>query len=214
MRRWQRSTWVLVVATAVIVAGFSTVITSIFRDQSIVGDFVRVPVGCEGIMTVDVDTTVYAYVETRGRIDDIGDCSNDDRSYDISGRPAPSFAVRSADEDSEFAAPFVAPAGSGVSYDVPDYSGRAVASFTMEAGRRYAIVVESDDLADVMAFGRRVVPVESPVAITGAVVVMIGVTMLIVGVVASSIGRRRRRRGPWAPPRLADRAGATGDVER
>ncbi len=214
MRRWQRSTWVLVVAIAVIVAGFATVITSIFRDQSIVGDFVRVPVGCEGIMTVDVDTTVYAYVETRGRIDDIGDCSNDDRSYDISGRPAPSFTVRSADEDSDDSAPFVVPAGSGVSYDVPDYSGRAVASFTMEAGRRYAIVVESDDLADVMAFGRRVVPVESPVAITGAVVVMIGVTMLIIGVVASSIGRRRRRRGPWAPPRLADRAGVTGDVER
>lgn len=214
MRCWRRSTWVLIVATVVIVAGFATVITSIFRDQSIVGDFVRVPVGCEGVMTVDVDTTVYAYVETRGRIDDIGDCSNDDRSYDISGRPAPSFTIRSADDDPDFAAPFVAPADSGVTYDLPDYSGRAVASFTMEAGRRYAVGVESQDVADVMAFGRRVVPVESPVAIAGAVAVMIGVTMLIIGIVATSVGRRRRRRGPWDPPQLADRAGATGGAER
>lgn len=214
MRRWRRATWVLVVAAIVTVAGFATVIASIFRDQSIVGDFVRVPVGCEGIMTVDVDTEVYAYVETRGRIADIGDCSNDDRSYDISGRPTPSFTVRSADGDPDFVAPFVAPAGSGVSYDLPDYSGRAFGSFTMEAGRQYAISVESDDLADVMAFGRRVVPVESPLAITGAVVAMIGVVMGIVGVVTTSIGRRRRRKGPWAPPSLADRAGATNDAGR
>ena len=210
MRRWRRSTWVLVVAAIVTVAGFATVIASIFRDQSIVSDFVRVPVGCEGIMTVDVDTTVYAYVETRGRIGDIGDCSNDDRSYDIDGRPTPSFTVRSADDDVDFAAPWVMPAGSGVSYDLPDYSGRAVSSFTMEAGRQYAISVESDDLADVVAFGRRVVPVESALAITGAVTVMIGVTVGIVGVVSTTIGRRRRRRGPWAPPTLADRAGSTG----
>lgn len=214
MRRWRRSTWVLVVAVIVTVAGFATVIASLFRDQSIVGDFVRVPVGCEGIMTVDVDTTVYAYIETRGRIADIGDCSNDDRSYDISGRPTPSFTVRSADDDPDFAAPFVVPAGSGVSYDLPDYSGRAVGSFTMEAGRRYAISVESQDLADVMAFGRRVAPVESPLAITGAVAVMVGVVAGIVGAVATSVGRRRRRRGPWAPPQLADRAGVTNDAER
>lgn len=210
MRRWRRSTWVLVVAAIVTVAGFATVIASIFRDQSIVSDFVRVPVGCEGIMTVDVDTTVYAYVETRGRIGDIGDCSNDDRSYDIDGRPTPSFTVRSADDTVDFAAPWVMPAGSGVSYDLPDYSGRAVSSFTMEAGRQYAISVESDDLADVVAFGRRVVPVESALAITGAVTVMIGVTVGIVGAVSTAIGRRRRRRGPWAPPTLADRAGSTG----
>ncbi|MGA1162553.1 MAG: hypothetical protein ACO3V4_05685 [Ilumatobacteraceae bacterium] len=214
MRRWRRSTWVLMVAALVTVVGFATVITSVFRDQSIVGDFVRVPVGCEGVMTVDTDTTVYAYVETRGRIGDIGDCSNDDRSYDISGRPTPTFVVRSADDAPDFEAPWVVPAGSGVTYDLPEYSGRAVGSFTMEAGRRYAISVASDDLADVLAFGRRVVPVESPMAITGAVMVMLGVVMGIIGVVATSMSRRRRRRGPRAPPRLADRASVTSGVER
>jgi hypothetical protein len=59
-----------------------------------------------------------------------------------------------------------------------------------------------------------VVPVESPMAITGAVMVRLGVVMGIIGVVATSMSRRRRRRGPWAPPRLADRASVTSGVER
>ena len=212
MRRWRRSTWVLVVAAIFTLAGFATVIVSIFRDQSVVADFVRVPAGCEVVVTSDVDTTMYVYNETRGRIGDIGECSNDDRSYDIAGRPLAATTIRWSDGDSDSAAPVVRPVFD-VSYDLPDFAGRAVSSFTMRAGRRYSIGVESDDLADVVAVGRRVDPLESSLAIAGASSVMAGVGLGIVAMVARAVGRRRRRRGPWAPPRLADRAGFTGGAE-
>lgn len=212
MRQWRRSTWALVVAVIVTVGGFVTVIVSIFRDQSVVADFVRVPAGCEVVVTSEVDTTVYLYNETKGHVGDIGDCSNDDRSYDISGRPLAVTTVRSPDGAPDLEAPFVVPVFD-VSYDLPDYAGRAVSSFTMQAGRQYAIGVESDDLADVVAVGRRVDPLESSLAIAGASSVMAGVGIGVVALVTRAVGRRRRRRGPWAPPQLADRAGFTGDAE-
>lgn len=212
MRRRRRSTWALIVAAVVTLAGFAVVIVSIFRDQSVVADFIRVPAGCEVVVTSEVETTVFVYSETRGRIGDIGDCSNDGRSYDIAGRPLAVVTVRSGDDDPSFADPSVWPVFD-VSYDLPDYAGRATASFTMKAGRRYAIGVESDDLADVVAVGRRVDPLESTLAIVGASSTMAGVGLGVVALVIRTVGRRRRRRGPWAPPRLADRAGFTSGAE-
>ena len=196
------ATWAWIVGAIVTAAGFGTVVASIFSDQSTVAEFARTPVGCVTTIEADESATLYIYVETRGRVDDIGNCTNDGRSYDV---PLESeITVTILDEAGATIDQF--PVGETVAYDLPDYAGRAMSLVTVENGERYDVVVESNGLGPVVAIGRRVVPVESGLAITGAVVVMVGGAVMVVALVLTVVGRRRRTRGPWAPPTLDDRA--------
>jgi hypothetical protein len=205
-RRWRlprrASTWTWIAGVVITAAGFGTVVASIFTDQSTVAEFARVPVGCVTTIEADESATLYVYVETRGRIDDIGDCSNDGRSYDVDFDSE--ITVNVSDESGRAVDQF--PIFEVVSYDLPDYSGRAIGSLTVEDGGRYDVSVESESLGPVVAIGRRVVPNESGLAITGAITVMVGGGVLLLALVMAVVSRRRRSRGPWAPPSLDDRA--------
>jgi hypothetical protein len=178
------------------------VIASIFADQSTVSGFARAPVGCVTTIEVDEPVMLYVYVETRGRVDDIGDCDNDDRSYEVEIESE--IAVNFVDEAGD-TIPQI-PIDEEVSYDLPDYAGRAIGRVVVENGERYDVVVESNGLGPVVAIGQRIVPVESGLAIAGAIVVMVGVVLLGVALVISAVSRRRRARGPWEPPTPDDRA--------
>lgn len=202
MRRWKRATWIAIIGSVITAAGFGTVLASIFSDQASVSDFARTPVGCVTTIEVDDTATLYVYVETRGRIDDIGDCSNDDRTYDIDGDAGVTVTVL----DDAGRAVDLQPLAEMVSYDLPDFAGRAIARVSLDRTARYDVVVESDNLGPVVAIGERVVPIESGLAIAGAITVMVGGTVLIVALVIALVSRRRRSRGPWAPPTLDDRA--------
>lgn len=196
------ATWTWIIGAVVIAGGFGTVIASIFSDQSTVAGFARAPVGCVTTFEADESATLYVYVETRGRVDDIGDCDNDDRSYDVELESEITVNIR--DEAGDLIDQF--PIVEQVSYELPDYSGRAIALVMVEDDERYDVVVESNGLGPVVAIGPRVVPVESGLAIAGAIVVMVGVVLLGVALVVGVVSRRRRARGPWAPPTLEDRA--------
>ncbi|MEN9804108.1 MAG: hypothetical protein RIS41_955 [Actinomycetota bacterium] len=205
-RRWRRprraSTWTWIVGVIVTAAGFGTVVASIFADQSTVADFARVPVGCVTTFEADASATLFVYVETRGRIDDIGECSNDDRTFDVEFDSE--IVVNVSDASGQAVDQF--PIFEVVSYDLPDYAGRAIGSLTVEEDRRYDVTVESESLGPVVAIGRRVVPNESGLAIAGAITVMVGGAVLVIALVIALVSRRRRSRGPWAPPTLDDRA--------
>ena len=196
------ATWTWIVGAIVTAAGFGTVVASIFSDQSTVAEFARTPVGCVTTIEADESATLYVYVETRGRVDDIGDCTNDGRSYDVEQESEITVTILDAAGEPIDQFPVVDEA----SYDLPDYAGRAIALVRVEDDQRYDVVVESNGLGPVVAIGRRVVPVESGLAITGAIVVMVGGAVMVVALVLSVVGRRRRTRGPWAPPTLDDRA--------
>lgn len=200
--RWRVATWFWIVGAVVVAAGFGTVIASIFSDQSTVSDFARTPVGCVTTFEAAETTTLYVYVESRGRIDDVGDCSNDDRSYDRAEESAITVTIADVDGRVVDQSPIV----ESVDYDLPDFAGSAIARLPVERGQRYRVLLESDDLSPVVAIGPRVVPVESTLAIIGAVVVMAGGVILVIALVMSLVSRRRRRREPWAPPTLEDRA--------
>lgn len=196
------ATWAWIVGAIVTAAGFGTVVASIFSDQSTVADFARTPVGCVTTIEADASATLYVYVETRGRVDDIGDCTNDGRSYDVVQESEITVTILDATGEPIDQFPVLDEA----SYDLPDYAGRAIALVSVEGDERYDVVVESDGLGPVVAIGRRVVPVESGLAITGAIVVMVGGAVMVVALVLTVVGRRKRTRGPWAPPTLDDRA--------
>lgn len=196
------ATWAWIVGAIVTAAGFGTVVASIFSDQSTVADFARTPVGCVTTIEADASATLYVYVETRGRVDDIGDCTNDGRSYDVVQESEITVTILDATGEPVDQFPVLDEA----SYDLPDYAGRAIALVRVEGDERYDVVVESDGLGPVVAIGRRVVPVESGLAITGAIVVMVGGAVMVVALVLTVVGRRKRTRGPWAPPTLDDRA--------
>ncbi len=200
--RWRVATWSWIVGAVVVAAGFGTVIASIFRDQSTVSDFARTPVGCVTTFEAATTTNLYVYVESRGRIDDVGDCSNDDRSYERADESTVSVTITDEDGREIDQGPIV----ESVAYDLPDYAGTAIARLPVESGQRYRVLLESDDLGPVVAIGVRVVPVESTLAIIGAVIVMIGGAVLVIALVVGLVSRRRRRREPWAPPTLEDRA--------
>lgn len=204
MRRAIRrvSTWLWIAGAVVTAAGLGAVFASVFSDQSKVAGFARVPVGCVTTIGVNETTRLHVYVETRGRLDDIGECRNDDRSYDV--EPRGDIGVSVIDGDG--AAIDVEPIGDRVSYDLPDFAGTAIATVRLEGGAEYRVQVVSDDPAAVVAIGPRVVPVESGLAVTGAIVVMFGGTLFIAALVATWLMRRRRAHGPWAPPDPADRA--------
>lgn len=196
------ATWAWIVGAIIMVVGFGTVVASIFSDQSTVAAFARTPVGCVTTIEADESATLYVYVETRGRVDDIGDCTNDGRSYDVEWESEITVTVFDAVGDEVDLLPIV----ESVAYDLPDYAGRAIGRVALERGERYDVAVESNGLGPVVAIGRRVVPVESGLAITGAIVVMVGGVVMVVALVLTVVGRRRRTRGPWAPPSLDDRA--------
>ena len=196
------ATWAWIVGAIVTAAGFGTVVASIFSDQSTVAEFARTPVGCVTTIEADESADLFVYVETRGRVDDIGDCTNDGRSYDVELESEITVTILDATGEPIDQFPVV----DEVSYDLPDFAGRAIALVRLENGESYDVVVESDGLGPVIAIGRRVVPVESGLAIAGAIVVMVGGAVMVVALVLTVVGRRRRTRGPWAPPTLDDRA--------
>lgn len=196
------STWLWIGGAVVTAAGLGAVFASVFADQSTVAGFARVPVGCVTTIAVNEATRLHVYVETRGRLDDVGECGNDDRSYEV--EPRGDIGVMVIDGDG--AVIDVEPIGERVAYDLPDYAGTSIGTVRLESGVPYRVQVESDDPSAVVAVGRRVVPVESGLAVAGAIVVMIGGTLVIAALVATWVTRRRRARGPWAPPDPADRA--------
>lgn len=202
MRRWRRTTWAVVMGAVVTGAGFGMVTASVLDDQSTVGDFARAPVGCETTFETERSGTLYVYVETRGRIDDIGDCNNDGRTYDVEF--VANVVVRVTDESGGTVE--IGSVDQATSYDLPDYSGRAIGRLTLDGGERYRVLVESDALGPVVAIGGRVVPNESPLAIAGAITVMVGGAVVVIALAVAVVTKKRRRRGPWAPPTLNDRA--------
>lgn len=196
------STGLWIVGLVVVAAGFGAVAASVFRDQSTVASFARTPVGCETIVEVERSALFHVYLETRGRIDDIGDCTNDDRVYDVNVDGPVGLQVT----DPSGRTIEVVPLSTEVSYELPDYAGVAIATVRLEAGERYRVQVVAEDPRAVVAIGRRVVPVESGWALAGAITVMAGGAVLVAAIVVTTVTRRRRRRGPWAPPTLDDRA--------
>lgn len=202
----RRSTTLWIIGAVLTAAGFGVVLSSIFRDQARVADFVRVPAGCVTTFETAESGRYYVYLERRGRIDDIGDCSNDEREFDVAEPETPVLTWRDGGNDADFEAPLVLPVTDPASYDLPDFSGRAVAVVDLEARVAYSVVLDTDDPATVVAIGERVVPVESGLAIGGAITVMGGGAVLVAALIVTVTSRRRRTNGPWAPPDPSDRA--------
>ena len=212
-RRSSRKWWLSTIV--VFVVGTAMAVVAVLGDQRLIENLVRIPSGC--VTTIDIESTgrFYVYVETRGSINDVGECGNAGRRYDL-GEP-PTVDVQLLDDRGRSVDVRI---DDSIEYDVPDFAGRSQLTFVVAQPGRFVVSAESADSAAVIAIGRRASTLDGAWLIGGAGLIMLALALLIIAMIVTLTRRRsstttdraavtyrpRDDEDMWAPPRPQDRA--------
>ena len=205
---------------ALMVGGFAVAIRGVEQNNQLIERLVRTPTGCSSTVDVASAGTYYVYVETKGRVEDLGGCDNDDRVYDLDDAPSVDVNVRRVSGSDIELTP-----DDSVRYSGPAGVGRSVGRIEVTEAGRYIIEVRSAETAAVVTLGRDAAIENNPLLRAAVVVVLTSILLLTIAIIATIRGRRRARTlsgtvvvygtnesdpmVTWAPPRPEDRAPPT-----
>ena len=128
------------------------------------------------------------YVETKGRVEDLGGCDNDDRVYDLDDAPSVDVNVRRVSGSDIELTP-----DDSVRYSGPAGVGESVARVDLPDAGRYIIEVRSAETAAVVTLGRDAAIENNPLLRAAVVVVLTSILLLTIAIIATIRGRRRAR---------------------
>ena len=179
------------------------------RDDDAVRGLARAPAGCTTTLEFDQAGRFYVFVETQGRIGDLGgSCANDNREYDLAESPVVELVLSGPEGEVTLADV------SGPRYDSAGFVGVAERAFAVSAPGTYSLDVRANDEAAVVAVGRDVTEAGGALRMVsigaGGVGAALGLLLVLLG-----LSRRPARGssmpapggsvmpapgGSWAPP--------------
>ena len=222
VKRW----WI---ATIVVFAvGMTLALVGVQRDQNLIADLVRTPNGCESTVSISAAGRYYMYVETKGAIGNIGPCNSKARSYEFASAPQVEVTLRTSSGDVVDLRP-----NDSIEYDAPDFAGRSIVTFVISEPGSFVVNMQSAQTDAVIAIGRNASMTDGVLLVSGASLVLVAFSLLIVAIIATRTQRRahrgesvsaqsevfvtydntshqptsRQTTDQWAPPRPEDRAG-------
>jgi hypothetical protein len=164
----------------------------------------RAPVGCETTLVFDKPATFTIYIETKGKLGDLGgDCEANGSSYEHSGDKLPkvslTLTMTSSGDELDLQR------GTTASYDAAGYVATGYRTVKIEEAGNYRLNVESDDSDFAVSIGKDPKQDSDQLKTIGGAVALGGV---VLGLIFFLLGLRRRRpqfasteaRSPAGPP--------------
>ena len=186
-----------IVAVVGVVAGLALILLSGSSKEETVKKFARAPAGCTTSLEFDHAGSYTLYLETKGKVPNLGgDCAANGTTYQHAGA-APSVSVTLVDGAGTAVATSSA---AGPSYDAGGYAGSALLTASVPAAGTYQITVTSEASDVAIAIGGDPEGSAGTMKTIGFVVLAAGV---LGGLGLIMLGRKRN-----APPAAATPAGA------
>jgi hypothetical protein len=197
---------VAVAGVAMIVAGG---VVAGSRTEDAVEKLARAPVGCSTTLEFDDGGTYRLYVETQGSLDSLeGDCDAES-PYDADGEPSVDMTLVDADGDEIELTP-----SDAKSYDAGGFVGEETATAEIPDAGEYELTVESDEQGFVVAVGKDPegdsTGIRNLLAGIGAVLVVAGVVITILGLRANRTPRAPAPARPGSGPGSPDAPWSSG----
>lgn len=183
IRRKIKWWWLGTVATFGV--GMIMAVIGVQRDQAVIEDLVRSPVGC--VSTIDITSAgrFYVYVETKGQVGDLGPCNNDSFDYEFSAAPDVDVRLQSVDGETVDLRP-----DDSIEYANIDFEGQSVLTFFVDQPGSYVVTVESSESQAVVAIGRNASTMDGVWLVGGATLVMVALALLLVTLMIMRSNRR------------------------
>lgn len=141
----------VVVFIAGLAAGAALFFLAGSTEEETVKKFARAPAGCTTTLQFDRADTFEVYVETSGVLDNVGgDCAANGSAYSHADDDLPRATLSFLDANG---AEVSLTPGTGDSYDVGDFKGRAVQQVAIPASGTYQLTVTSEANDFVIAIG-------------------------------------------------------------
>lgn len=178
-------TGVAVGIAGVVVGGGLAVAAVLIEGQTVEG-FARAPVGCTTTLEFDTADTFTLFVETEGRVADLGgDCATSGTDYSRTDATPPQVELTLVDRDD---ASVPLGAANDFAYDTADFVGTSFATVDIAAAGTYRLTVTSDDTDFAIAVGRdpgadSAIYLAAGLTI-GGLGVLIGAVLMVLGAVA------------------------------
>ena len=132
-------------------AGGALIVMSGSNKDETVKKFARAPVGCTTSLQFDKSSDFTLYLETKGKVEDVGgDCTANGSSYDSGNDASPEATLTLVDEnDSEV----TLDDADGPSYDSGGFAGRGIKRVHIDTAGSYRLTVASDTEGFAIAIG-------------------------------------------------------------
>ena len=168
--------------------------------EDAVKSLARAPVGCTTTLVFDKPATFTIYIETKGKLGDLGgDCQATGSSYEHPGDKLPkvslSLVTSSSGDELDLQR------GTTAAYNVAGYVGTGYRTVKIEQAGNYRLNVESDDSDFAVSIGKNPKDDSDKLKTIGGGVALGGV---VLGLILLLLGLRRRR------PEVAPAGPATG----
>ncbi|HEX2785047.1 MAG TPA: hypothetical protein VHN36_15795 [Ilumatobacteraceae bacterium] len=175
--------------------GGAIVYKSMSNYEDAVKAMARAPVGCTTTLVFDKPATFTIYIETKGKLGDLGgDCEANGSSYQHSGDKLPkvslSLVTSSSGDELDLQR------GTTASYDAAGYVGTGYRTVKIEQAGNYRLNVESDDSDFAVSIGKNPKDDSEQLKTIGGGVALGGV---VLGLIFLLLGLRRRRAPAAAP---------------
>jgi hypothetical protein len=168
--------------------GGAIVYKSMTNYEDAVKALARAPVGCTTTLVFDKPATFTIYIETKGKLGDLGgDCEANGSSYQHSGDKLPkvslSLVTSSSGDELDLQR------GTTASYDAAGYVGVGYRTVKIEEAGNYRLNVESDDSDFAVSIGKNPKDDSEQLKTIGGGVALGGV---VLGLIFLLLGLRRR----------------------
>ena len=189
----KRRKGLIVLGLILLIGGFlgggAMVYKSMSNYEDAVKALARAPVGCTTTLVFDKPATFTIYIETKGKLGDLGgDCEANGSSYAHSSDKLPkvslSLVTTSSGDELDLQR------GTTASYDVAGYVGHGYRTVKIEEAGNYRLNVESDDSDFAVSIGKNPKDDSDQLKTIGGGVALGGV---VLGLIFSLLGLRRRQ---------------------
>jgi hypothetical protein len=190
----------IILLLAGLLGGGAMVAKSMSNYEDAVKSMARAPVGCTTTLVFDKLGSFTLYIETKGKLTDIGGDCDANADYEHSGDKLPRVSLTLLDAGGD---EVDLERGATGSYDVSGYKGSAVRKVQIDEAGTYRLNVESDDTDFAVSIGKNPKEDSDLLKTIGGAVALGG---LILGLMFLLLGLRRRRpdavpaAGVGAPP--------------
>ena len=175
--------------------GAAMVYKSTSNYEAAVKGLARAPVGCTTTLVFDKPATFTIYIETKGKLGDLGgDCEANGSSYEHSGDKLPKVSLSLVTSSSGDELDLVR--GTTASYDAAGYKGTGYRTVKIEEAGNYRLNVESDDSDFAVSIGKNPKADSEQLKTIGGAVALGGV---VLGLILLLLGLRRRPVAAAAP---------------